>query len=405
MKFFFEDPEFDAQLQRTVVASNSASADLGEVLALALRITAGDYDDWFEKWSCLASTTAAKGASFALNGQSISAGKAYLRATEYWRQAIFFIRHDLGDARLQRGWRAHREAFRAAVPHLPWTTTLAEIPFAGAHMGAYLLRPDDSDTRRPTILAPCGFDSTAEAGYSGTAYMALPRGYNVLLWDGPGQGGMLYEQRVPMRPDFETVLEPVIDWLLTQRGIDAGGLILIGRSLAGYLAAGGQPMKKRLAALICDPGQVEYVSRIVPSMFSEKAWQQILAGDPELDAKLQKMLDDPAKREWFGARMSTMGAATVGDFLRLQPAYTTEKQAPDIQCPTLLTEGEGDFASQSEKLFDLLTCEKEYIRLTEKEGGGGHCCGLGQTLWEEKVFSPDISSFELAVLRRFDRRR
>lgn len=73
-------------------------------------------------------------------------------------------------------------------------------------MGCCLLRPDmDRATSRPTLLIPGGYDSTAEAGYSVTAYMALPRGYNVLLWDGPGHGGMLYEQRMPMRPNFETV--------------------------------------------------------------------------------------------------------------------------------------------------------------------------------------------------------
>ena len=47
---------------------------------------------------------------------------------EYWRQAIFYIRGDLDDERLQDGWRRHRAAFRAALPLLPWTSTIAEIP-------------------------------------------------------------------------------------------------------------------------------------------------------------------------------------------------------------------------------------------------------------------------------------
>jgi len=288
VKLFFDDPEFDAALQRTATAVNAASADLGELLALAAQISVADYDDWFQKWSGLASATAEKGAIFAQRRQQVSARKAYLRATEYWRQAIFFIRHDLDDERLQMGWKAHREAFRAAIPFLPWHASMAEIPFEGARMGAYLLRPDASATKRPTLLAPCGFDSTAEAGYSGFAYMALPRDYNVLLWDGPGQGGMLYQQRVTMRPDFETVVRQVIDWLLIQEGVDAKGVVLVGRSLAGYLAPRAAAYEGRLAALICDPGQVEFVSRIVPSMFDEKTWQRILAGDPVLDAKLPK---------------------------------------------------------------------------------------------------------------------
>ncbi|MEJ0090570.1 MAG: alpha/beta fold hydrolase [Limisphaerales bacterium] len=388
MKFFLNDPEFDAQLQRTANAVNSGSADLGEVLATASRIAPGNLDDWFVQWSALAKATGEKAAAAAKAGHSVTAGKAYLRATEYWRQSIFFIRRDLDDKRLQRGYQEHRQAFRFAIPFLPYSVTTAEIPLAGSCMGAYLLRPNaNTGTVRPTILAPCGYDSTAEAGYSDMTYMALSRGYNVMLWDGPGQGGMLYEQRVPMRPDFENVLTLVIDWAIKQPGVDTRRLVLVGRSFAGYLAPRAAAFERRLAALVCDPGQVEFVSRIVPKMFDETTWQRVLAGDATLDKKLEDLINSPLKREWYGARMTTHGAKTVGDFLRQQPAFSVELLAGQIQCPTLVTDGEGDFASQSQKLFDLLTCEKKLIRFTAAQGAGGHCCGLGQTLWEEAVFN------------------
>jgi hypothetical protein len=160
-------------------------------------------------------------------------------------------------------------------------------------MTTYLLRPDGSDTRRSTILAPCGFDSTAEAGYAATGYMALPRGHNILFWDGPGQGGMLYEYGVPMRPDFESVVSPVINWLLEQPGVDPKGLVLLGRSFAGYLAPRAASFEHRLAALVCDPGQVEFVSRIVPAMFDQAAWARILSADSEMETALQRRLEDP----------------------------------------------------------------------------------------------------------------
>lgn len=386
MKFTLDDAEMDAQLQRTATAAYSGSADLGEAIVTARRVVPGDYDSWFAEWSALAARTAQDAAAREAAGHRVSAARGFLRATEYWRQAIFFIRHDLDDARLQAGWRAHREAFRRALPLLPWHTTTAEIPLDGARMGAYLMRPSADVTPRPTVLAPCGFDSTAEAGYAATAYMALARGYNVMLWDGPGQGGMLYEQRVPMRPDFEAVLAPVIDWLLTQPGVHPKGLALVGRSFAGYLAPRAASFERRLAALVCDPGQVEFVSRIVQGPFSPQQWQQVLARDPAADAQLQALLDGPHKREWYGARMATMGATTVGDFLRLQPSYTVEPHAARISCPTLVTEGEGDFASQSGKLYELLTCRKELHRFPDDSGGGGHCAGLGATLWEQVAF-------------------
>ena len=334
----------------------------------------------------LAERTAQRADDSLQAGHPLSAAKALLRATEYWRQAIFFIRHDLQDPRLLRGWRAHRASFRAALPLLPLKATIAELPFDGGWMTAYLLRPDGSDTRRPTILAPCGFDSTAEAGYAIIGYMAFPRGYNVLFWDGPGQGGMLYEDGVAMRPDFESVLSPVMDWLLEQPGVDPKGLVLIGRSFAGYLAPRAASAEPRLAALVCDPGQVEFVSRIVPSIFSQDDWTRILAADPDMEAAMQRRLEDPRKRKCYGARMATLGAETLGDFLRMQPHYTVQDRVQAIRCPTLVTEGEGDFASQSQRLYDLLNCEKRFHRFAESEGAGGHCCGLGATLWETVAF-------------------
>ena len=386
MKPLLEDLEMDAQLQRTATAVASGSADLGEALATAARVRPGDYDRWYSEWAALAEKTTQRAGDSLQGGHQLSAARAFLRATEYWRQAIFFIRHDLQDRRLLEGWRAHRAAFRAALPLLPWNATVAELPFGGGQMTAYLLRPDQSDARRPTVLVPPGFDATAEAGYAATGYMALPRGYNVLLWEGPGQGGMLYEHGIPMRPDFESVLAPVIDWLLKQSGIDPRGLVLIGRSYAGYLAPRAASAEHRLAALVCDPGQVEFVSRIVPSMFDQEGWARILAADPAMDAALQRRLEDPRKREWYGARMATLGAKTLGEFLRMQPDYTVQDRVRGIRCPTLVTEGEGDFASQSQWLYDLLSCEKRFHRFAESEGAGGHCCGLGATLWETVAF-------------------
>ncbi len=60
---------------------------------------------------------------------------------------------------------------------------------------------------------------------------------------------------------------------------------------------------------------------------------------------LQQVLRSPHKREFYGARMATFGAKTFGEFLRMQVRYTVEDQAGLIRCPTLVTEGEGDFAS------------------------------------------------------------
>lgn len=391
MQVFTDDAEMDAQLGRTLIAAHARAADLGEALATAARITPGDYDSWGDEWAATARVAQAAGEAALAAGHTVTAAGALLRASEYWRQSFFFHRHDLDAPRLQEGWAAHRDTFRAALPLLGLDVVVAEIPFEGARLGGYLLRAPRSRAARgsgarPVVIAPCGFDSTAEAGYVATGYMALRHGYDVLVVEGPGQGGVLYDQRIGMRPDYEVVLRAIVDWLVAQDDVDASRLSVVGRSFGGYLAPRGVAGEPRIAALVADPGQYDLVSRIVGHQFDEATWQRILAADPEQEVALDALLEDPHGREYYGARMATMGASTLGEFLRMQPGYTLEHSIEGIRCPVLVTEGEGDFASQSDRLAAALTAPVTHHRFSIDSGGGGHCEGLGATLFEDLVF-------------------
>jgi hypothetical protein len=392
MKILLDDAEMDAQLSRTLIAVSAEAADLGEALATASRTTAGDYDSWFTEWSATAAVASTLADDALERGNAVTARKAYLRASEYWRQSFFLIRHDIGDERVQRAWRRHRKAFRAAIPLLDCHVVTTEIPFDGVSMTGYLFRPANDDLPRPTVLAPCGFDSTAEAGYCATGYMALARGYNFFVFEGPGQGGMLFEHRRAFRPDFEVPFGVAFEWLLAQAGVDPDAVAVIGRSFGGYLGPRAVAFEPRVAALVADPGQYDFASRVgimakgLSSANPEDFLAKLMAADPDLDAELQALLDGSRNVEWYGSRMAAMGATRVGDFIRTQLTFSLEGIATDIGCPTLLTEGEGDFASQSQLLYDHLRCEKSLVRFTEAQGAGGHCEGLGATLFEGYVF-------------------
>ncbi|MER6010096.1 alpha/beta hydrolase family protein [Streptomyces bluensis] len=65
---------------------------------------------------------------------------------------------------------------------------------------------------------------------------ALRRGYNVIAFDGPGQGSTVREQGLHFRPDWEAVVTPVVDFALTVPEAEAERLVLIGMSVGGYLA-------------------------------------------------------------------------------------------------------------------------------------------------------------------------
>src|SRR5260370_24724120 len=104
-------------------------------------------------------------------------------------------------------------------------------------MPAYLFLADDSGYPRPTIIYNSGYDSTREEHYYAIAAAALRRGYNVLAFDGPGQGATLRDQQLVMRPDWEAVLTPVVDYALTRGEVAADKIVLFGYNLGGYLVA------------------------------------------------------------------------------------------------------------------------------------------------------------------------
>ena len=110
---------------------------------------------------------------------------------------------------------------------------------------------------RATVILTGGYDGTAEELYFFNGAAALARGYHVLAFDGPGQGAALLQQGLVLRPDWENVVTPVLDYLLSRPGVDAGKIALIGLSLGGYLAPRAASAEHRLAACIADCGSYD----------------------------------------------------------------------------------------------------------------------------------------------------
>jgi alpha-beta hydrolase superfamily lysophospholipase len=376
-RVFFSDDFYDGQFVRTVASAPSGLADLGEAFAAARAV--GNHptpERWHAAWWARAGHAHDGVEQAGRAGHRVTARGAHLRASEYARQSYFFLRHDLSDKRLRAAHRLHVDAFQAAVELMDHPARPVAIPYDATTIKGYLYAPVADGRRRPTILMPAGYDSTAESGWSDVP-VALAHGYNALVFEGPGQGASLYDDHLVFRPDFEHVLTQVVDWLIGDASVDPAALVLCGRSFAGYLAPRAATVEHRLAALVCDPAQPDLSARLPEGLVGKVA-------APVVEFEIRH---DADKAEFFGSRMAAHGVTTVTEYFDVLRTYTMLDDAAKITCPTLIIESEGDPVGGGGKLLmDHLTCPATYVPLTAAEGAGGHCAGLGQRVWADAVY-------------------
>jgi pimeloyl-ACP methyl ester carboxylesterase len=376
MDLIFKDPQYSFQMLRAISATAGGAADIGECLATAARITEGDDESWYAAWVATAQRREQTGDEFLRQGHRLSAGKEFLRASNYYRTAEFFLRSKPGDPRILETWRKSRDAFLkyadlALHPILP-----ANIPFEGKTLPGYLCLVDGTGKQRPLLIVQTGFDGTKEELYYSQAVFALERDYNVLLFEGPGQGQVIREQGIPFRHNWETVVTPVVDFALTRQEVDPDRIALMGISFGGYLAPRAAAFEHRLKALIANGGVYDFHSTAIGGHPEAEDALDDPASSAEMDAYiLQAMEQDPSLRWAMSNAMFTFKAASPSDWMRMTRPYVMKDVAGSITARTLIVDSEGDrdMPGQAKKLYDAIVAPKDYMLFTAQDGAEEHC--------------------------------
>jgi pimeloyl-ACP methyl ester carboxylesterase len=259
------------------------------------------------------------------------------------------------------------QAFQSALPLLDSRGEVLTGDLSG-----YLFT-SGGDQRRPTLFHIGGYDGTAEELYA-SVYPALERGYAFAAIDGPGQGAMLYDQRIPMRPDWEAVVPGMVDALIGHPCVDPERIVLVGRSFGGLIGPRGASGEHRLAAMIVDPGQMEMGSAVIAKLGDLGK----RVDDPSADDQFEALLDVPALKTFLAPRMVTHGLTSVRAYFQDLLRYTNEHTASAITSPSFVTDNETDTVSvgQGKVLYEALTCQKSFRLFTKAEGAEGHCEGM-----------------------------
>lgn len=402
--FFSDHPSFWYETLRTLGHITYGGADFGEVAATVEGITAGDYGSWHDQWLATADRVADRARTSLTGGHRVSARDGFLRASNYYRCAEFFLHGDAADPRIRHAYDASVACFHKAAELFTPAIEPVEIPYEDTTLPGYLYRPDDSGLARPTVVMFNGFDGTAEEMHFFGAAAAVERGYTVLSLDGPGQPGALH-RGLTFRPDWENVVTPVLDHAVTLPGVDPERMALFGASMGGYLAPRAAAFDRRIAAVVAldgifDLGDISTAALPLPRAEAERRLRA--ADDPGLDAAIETAMATTPTLKWaIEHGMFAMGADSPRAFCAAYLDYhLREGIAERIACPVLVCSGEDDgfFKGQPEKLYDHLTCERTFMAFTAEEGAAAHCQSGAQRLafagvydWLDRVM-PDRPS-------------
>lgn len=391
--YFCNDPQFWFETLRSFGHIAYGGADFGEVAVTAARIAPGDYDSWHDQWLATGERVAREAESALARGHRISARDAFLRASNYYRNAEFFLHGNPADPRIRRAYDRQVACFQNAARLFNPAIEPIEIPFEHTTLPGYLYRAEAAGTARPAVVMHNGIDGSVEEMHFFGAAAAVERGFTALTFDGPGQPGARHRRGLVLRPDWENLAGPVLDYALTLPEAAADRVALLGVSHGGVLAPRAAAFDHRVAALIAVDGVYDVGATVTAHMPGDRdeAERRLRApADPELDAAMAAMMaNDPALRWFFEHGMWATGTATPRAFVAAYlDHHLRDGIAEKISCPTLVCAGQGDtlLPGQPKQLYEHLTCPKTLMEFTAAEGADAHCQAGANRLAFARIF-------------------
>ena len=391
---FFKEEALNFQMLFALGGAGYGVSEVGEVLATFDRIHAkGDtYLATFEEFQRLGRRTRQRADKDRRAGRLESARGSYLRAAMYLDQALFFVLGSNNPTRKHEGalYREMEGAWASAAALFRPRFQPVTIPWGGGRMPGWFLSPG-GERRRPTVILNTGSDAQNIDMYVYGGAAALERGWNALIFEGPGQGSNLFLRNQVFIPDWERVITPVVDFLRAHPKVDKRRVCLVGQSFGGYLVPRAAAFEHRLAAVVPDPGVVDpfrnWEEHLPPEML-ELLWAGRRKEFDEIWNGIPKRLS-PNEAAGFAKRAEIYGNGSGYERMKRASKFVLSKEvARRITAPMgiLSPELEQFFPGQAEEMAKWVKVPHTLIRFTVAEGGEFHCEPMAPQLRNERVF-------------------
>ncbi|MFJ3925200.1 alpha/beta hydrolase family protein [Streptomyces sp. NPDC090022] len=394
----FKDPGYNFSGLLALGASGAGAAEVGEVLTAVNAInTAGLSAQAYVETFRRLGDQLLKAPPGAPPDDRTKQFRA-LRAAQYYGQALFFVLGSDDPGSEERLYRAGRGAWDTFCGLCEPAPVEAAVPYGTTPLPVWFFRPDTSDTPRPTVILTNGSDGQNVDMWTYGVPAALDRGWNALVYDGPGQGQLLFVDRVVFTPTWEKVVGPLIDWLSARPDVDTARIALTGLSMAGDLAPRAAAFEHRIAALVAMPGCVEPWLGFPPEIRriltpdkeqTNTIWNEEVVPElpPDAAAVMKKRFEPFSIPAMLEARQGRLFTDFYTPATRIR-ALTITSVVDRIKAPTLVLDYDDEqfYPGQPRRLYDRLTSPKDYVKLTAAQGAQLHCSPMAPQLHCEVVF-------------------
>jgi pimeloyl-ACP methyl ester carboxylesterase len=221
-----------------------------------------------------------------------------------------------------------------------------------------------------------GFDSYVEEFLP--AMLTLARhGYQVVGFEGPGQGGALEDRGLPMTPDWHLPVAAVLDHF----GLDQ--VTLVGISLGGGLAIRAAAREPRVARVVCNDVLTDFLAanlrQVPPATRAGVRVLRAIHANRLLDAIAERRMREDLLARWGVTQgMHVLGVATPHEYFDAIARLTTAEVSPDVRGDVLLLAGAADFLVPARQLTDQIATLTRARSITARvfthdEQADNHC--------------------------------
>lgn len=276
----------------------------------------GHWEEWCERWSATGRSHEERGEKAIREGNTVTAGDAFLRASMCYHVAQLFFFSDLDQKAAAQ--KQKEKSYRKGMSYFAPPAERVEIPFRSSYLPGYLRVAGNGRGGRVVIFTG-GLDSTKEDNHF-FENLCLQRGVSTLSLDGPGQGETW--DRWKMGEGFEEAISAAVDYLQGRPEVDRARIGYIGRSMGGYYAPKAAAKDHRLKACVCwgvvyDLGHWDEVEK--------RAW----AGDFDYQLLLISL-------------QHAYGARDLKETAQIARSISLEGQMGKVRQPLLLVHGKLD---------------------------------------------------------------